>query len=187
MGYFMEMKSTIFHPRVTSFARPLLLFVFAMLILSSHPVEAMVRYESAAEAFSGGRYDVALHDFRQLAEGGHQGAEFMIGVMYFQGRGVAQNRAIAAVWFHKAALKGHEGAQLALGSIHIRGVGVYQDLSEAYMWLSLAKTSSSTDIRDRANILLRDAARLMTRDEIAGAENTAAGFESVRSGLTIQD
>ena len=154
------------------------------MLLNALPVMAQEGFEEATAAFSAGKFDHALNEFRSLAEGGHSEAEFMLGVMYFQGRAVAQNRAIAAVWFHKSALKGHGGAQLALGSVNIRGVGVYQNLHEAYKWLTLAALSSSSDIKEKAVILLQDAGRLMTPDEIRVAKSSASDFEPFKSGLT---
>jgi uncharacterized protein len=138
----------------------------------------------ATAAFSSGKFSEALENFRTLAEGGHLDAEFMLGVMYFQGRGIKQDRPIAAIWFYKSALKGHAGAQLALGSIHIRGVGVSQDLHKAYGWLTLASRSNSAEIREKAKNLLVDVAQLMTPGEIENAKETADAFKPVKSGLT---
>jgi uncharacterized protein len=154
------------------------------LLLNAMPLAARAGFDDATAAFSVGKFDQALNEFRSLAEAGHSEAEFMLGVMYFQGRGVPQNRAIAAVWFHKSALKGHGGAQLALGSINIRGVGVYQNLHEAYKWLTLAAASASPDIKGKAVVLLQDAGRLMTPDEIDAAKSSVDNFEPFQSGLT---
>jgi hypothetical protein len=155
-----------------------------VLLLNALPVTARAEFDDATSAFSAGKFNHALSEFRSLAEGGHSEAEFMLGVMYFQGLGVVQDRAIAAVWFHKSALKGHGGAQLALGSVNIRGVGVYQNLHEAYKWLTLAATSPSAEIRGKAVNLLQDAGRLMTPDEIDAAKSSASDFEPIKSGLT---
>ena len=166
--------------RLINLSRVCLLVCFSLII----PGIANAGYVEATSAFSKGQYAPAFDEFHKLAESGHQGAEFMLGVMYFQGEGIGRNKSLAAVWFHKSALKGHKGAQLAFGSIHIRGVGVNQDLYEAYRWLSLALASPSKDISSKADLLLRDTAQLMTPDEISSAKQSALGFAVIKSGLT---
>jgi uncharacterized protein len=185
VGYFSSMhKRSLYNgflPRIFS------VFALALLCaLPSLPVTARAGIDEATTAFSTGHFVDALKEFRGLADGGSREAEFMLGVMYFQGRGVGQNHATAAIWFHKSALKGHAGAQLAFGSIHIRGVGVYQDLHQAIKWLSLAATSRSPEIRLNATNLIQEAARLMTPGEIDAARISATDFSPIKSGLTSQ-
>ena len=142
-------------------------------------------YDLAVLAYESGRYDIAREEFGLLSERGDPGAEFMLGAMYFQGKGVPQSDAFAAIWFHKAAIQGHPGAQLAYGSIHIRGVGVTQDLNRAYMWLSLAADSNVPGLRQQAILLRQDAARLMSPEQITGSANRADTWEPTPAGLWI--
>ena len=97
---------------------------------------AYADFKNAVVAYDRGQFDSALHEFRAMAETGHAGAEFMLGAIYFYGKGVQPDHTIAAIWFHKSAIKGNASAQLAFGSLHIRGLGVQQDLIEAYRWLT---------------------------------------------------
>jgi hypothetical protein len=156
---------------------------FVCLIFS---VASQAGYIEGVTAYETGRFDTALREFNPLLERGHAGAEFMTGVMYFQGRGVPQNRKIAAIWFYKAAIKGHAGAQLAFGSIHIRGIGVYQDLVQAYKWLTLAADSKLQSLKQRATSLLGDAEKLMTADEVANAKSAARNFSPTAAGLALR-
>ena len=144
-------------------------------------------YTRGEKAYEVGRYNKALLEFQPLVEKGHAGAEFMTGVMYFQGVGVARDRKIAAIWFHKAAIKGHAGAQLAFGSIHIRGVGVFQDLVQAYKWLSLAADSKVPGLQQQAASLRGDAEKLMTPEEVSRAVASARGFTPTRAGLVANE
>jgi len=146
-------------------------------------LEARAGYTEGMQAYEATRFEDAMQEFRRLAARGHAGAEFMLGVMYFQGQGLNRDQSIAGVWFYKSALKGHAGAQLALGSIHIRGIGVYQDLSEAYKWLTLAAERGVGDISQKALALRKDAALLMTPDEIAEAVSAAKDFNPIQAGL----
>jgi TPR repeat protein len=54
--------------------------------------------------------------------------------MYREGRGVAQDYAVAAVWYRKAADQGDASAQNNLGFMYHRGRGVPQDYAAAAVW-----------------------------------------------------
>ena len=58
--------------------------------------------------------------------------------MYAKGRGVPQDYAEAAKWFHKGAEKGSGSAQVKLGAAYVLGRGVPQDYVVAHMWFNLA-------------------------------------------------
>lgn len=161
--------------------------VLAALLVGAAPSWAQGGYSQGVAAYESGLFGKAMREFRPLVEKGHAGAEFMTGVMYFQGRGVAQNRKIAAIWFHKAAIKGHAGAQLAFGSVHIRGVGVFQDLIQAYKWLSLAADSKVPGLQQQATMLRGDAEKLMTPEEVGDATSAARSFSPVRAGLAADE
>lgn len=146
---------------------------------------ARADYETAVLAYESGRYDIALEEFSLLSERGDSRAEFMLGAMYFQGKGVLQNDSFAAIWFHKSAIQGHSGAQLAYGSFHIRGVGVTQDLVRAYMWLTLASNSDLPNIRQQAMQILNDTATLMSPEQIGNARAEAMEWEAIPARLWI--
>ena len=145
---------------------------------------AAADYKKAVAAYDAGDFKLALKELTALAEAGQANAEFLLGAMYFYGNGVVQNNALAAIWFHKAAIKGDPNGQLAFGSIHIRGIGVRQDLSEAYKWLSLAADRGGHGLRQQAAVLREQAAKLMTPREIASAQKSASTFTPKRAGLT---
>ena len=140
-------------------------------------------YDSAVLAYELGRYDTALEEFNLLSERGDTRAQFMLGAMYFHGKGVPQNDGFAAIWFHKSAIQGHPGAQLAYGSLHIRGVGVAQDLIRAYIWLSLAIDSNIPRLRQQAVLLRDDAARLMNPEQVSDARVRADKWQPIPARL----
>ena len=49
--------------------------------------------------------------YREAAESGHTGAQFNLGVMYENGRGVDKDDSSAVEWYRQAAEQGHTGAQ----------------------------------------------------------------------------
>lgn len=152
-----------------AFLKTLMRLGLALAVWAAAASAARADYQQGLSAFGEGRFEVAIEEFFDLAERGHPGAEFMLGVMYFNGAGVAQDSQIAAIFFYQAAQQGEAGAQLALGSIYIRGVGVGQDLVQARTWLSLAAINGTDELQRQA-IALRDATSLlMTPEEIAEA------------------
>ncbi len=62
-------------------------------------------YEDARDAYASGDYATALRLWRPLAEQGHADAQYSLGVMYSQGRGVPQDYVQAHMWFNLAALR----------------------------------------------------------------------------------
>ena len=139
-------------------------------------------YRDAIEAYNNGSFAEAYRQFRRLAELGHGGAEFMLGVLYFYGRGTERDYSVASIWFYKSARQGNAAAQLAFGSMYIRGVGVAPDPVEAYKWLTLAAESDIARIASEASSLRKRAADSMSPEEIAKAERAASQFEAVRTG-----
>lgn len=63
------------------------------------------------------------------------GAQYMLGVMFFNGDGVEKDLVRAAQWYKKAAENGHDSAQYELALCHLYGDGVEEDYDEAVYWL----------------------------------------------------
>lgn len=139
-------------------------------------------YARAVQAYNRGAFHDAFVAFRHLAQMGHGGAEFMLGVMSFYGRGVERDYAIAAIWFYKSARQGNPAAQLAFGSMFIRGVGVSPDSVDAYKWLTLARQSGIAEIVAQADTLLKQVSSRMTEDEIEKGRQAARDFKPVTTG-----
>ena len=78
------------------------------------------------------RKDVAA--ITRMAEAGYPLAQYTLGCMYDQGRGVRENNAAAVRWYAKAADQGHADAQNYLGGMYYNGRGVTQDYAAAFSW-----------------------------------------------------
>src|SRR5277367_2028155 len=98
--------------------------------------------EDGIAAYQRGDFAAALQLFQPLAEHGDASAECNLGVMYEQGRGVAQNYREAMRWFRLAALQGDASAQSNIGVMYEEGRGVAQDRVRAHMWFNLAAATS---------------------------------------------
>ena len=75
---------------------------------------------------------------RQQAEEGAADAQDALGLMYYNGEGVAQDYEEAVRWYRLAADQGLASAQFNLGVMYDRGRGVAQDWDEAVRWYLLA-------------------------------------------------
>ena len=82
--------------------------------------------------------DLPLDELHALAEQGDAVAQFNLGVMYENGRGVPQDDAYAGGWYRLAADQGYADAQFNLGIMYAFGVGMPQDYAEAVRWYRLA-------------------------------------------------
>ena len=85
-----------------------------------------------------GDHEKAVKFYRLAAEAGYAAAQFNLGTMYDEGKGVPQNYAEAVKWYRLAAEAGDAKAQHNLGAMYANGTGAPQDYSLAYMWINLA-------------------------------------------------
>ena len=94
----------------------------------------------------------AVSWLRPLAEDDERDAQYLLGLLHFNGQGVPRDHAAAAVWFHRAANEGQTEAQYRLGLMHRDGQGVSQDYDDAAGWLRRAAASGHAKagfVRDR--------------------------------------
>ena len=68
-------------------------------------------------------------------------AQYNLGVMYSDGKGVQQDKAEAFKWYKRAAEKGYAPAQHNLSGMYRDGKEVKQDYNEAFKWCKLAAKS----------------------------------------------
>ncbi len=87
---------------------------------------------------------------RTLAEQGNAKAQFALGTMYRDGRGVAQDFDKALRWWRKAAEQGVVDAQFTLGNMHAGDAGIARDNVLAYMWYDIAAKTGDGWLRDIA-------------------------------------
>ncbi len=118
------------------------------------------------------------------ANKGDADAQFWLGTMYYDGKGVPQDYKEAVKWFTMAAEQGHAYAQLYLGRIHYNGDGVPQDYTEAYKWVLLAQMNG-----EDVSKLKQDLTAKMTPVQIAEAQKLAKEFgaknNNAKNGGTI--
>ena len=74
----------------------------------------------------------------KLAKGGDADAQFNLGLIYYNGKGVPQDYKEAIKWFTKSAEQGDADAQAIVGVCHADGLGVAKNLIEGYAWYNIA-------------------------------------------------
>lgn len=116
---------------------------------------------------------------RGLAEQGDAEAQFVLGTMYRDGQGVAQDYDEALRWWRKAAELGVVDAQFALGNLYAGGSGVAKDNVLAYMWYSIAALQTGDEWLHAIAGSNRDAlATRMTSADIFKAQQLEAEWRA---------
>lgn len=121
--------------------RAYLLFLIGFMLLAV-PAQVMAEtghgadkaIEHGVAALKSNDFGTAAEHFREAAGNGNSIAQFYLGVLCENGKGVQQNCIEAVKWYSKAAEQGLAVAQINLGSIYGRGFGVPQDYSQAVKW-----------------------------------------------------
>ena len=107
-------------------------------------------------AYQNGDFAAALQLFQPLAEHGDASAQCNLGVMYEQGRGVAQNYREAMRWFRLAALQGDASAQSNLGVMYYKGQSIAQDYGEARKWYRMAAEQRNLEAQFNLGVMYEE-------------------------------
>jgi TPR repeat protein len=125
-------------------------------------------FQAGVDAYDAGDYATAYKEFKILAEQGNAEAQHMLGMMYYEGKGVTQDYKEAVKWYHLAAEQGDDAAQRELSFMYRYGNGVIKDRVLAHMWINIA-ASNNEDLKS-----LRDTVEgNMTSEQITEAQKLA--------------
>lgn len=83
------------------------------------------------EASSNGDFQQAVTFYLQAAELGDAEAQYDLGLLYMEGKGVKKDEKAAAGWIQKAADQGHNEATRKLAWCYLYGRGVKQSLTKS--------------------------------------------------------
>jgi len=118
-------------------------------------------------------YDDAA-DCRMKAKQGDAQAQFNLGFMYDNEKGVLQDYKEAVRWYTKSAEQGDAIAQNKLGLMHVKGQGVPKDYVMAHMYWNIAAVSGIEDaIKNRGTV-----EKQMTSSQLAEAQKLAREWMS---------
>ena len=144
--------------------KPLGAIILALLMTLSSPVVAR---------------DFTVAQLKPLAEDGSQLAQFELGNMYENGRGVLQDYAEAVRWYRLAADQGNANAQSNLGIIYEYGNSVLQDNVMAHMWYNIASANGhgkAAEWRDERAGLMTAAA--IEKAQAMARECMSSGYQN---------
>ena len=108
-------------------------------------------FEDGMAAYEREDYSTALSIFQPLADQGNASAQFNLGEMYHNGRGVQADFFEAFRWYRLAAEQGHMEAQFQVGLGYVSGTSGQRDHVEARRWLGMVAEQG----HERAEILLQ--------------------------------
>ena len=80
----------------------------------------------------------AMEHYTAAANANSAEAQYIIGSLYYSGRGVHQSYTEAAKWYEKSALNGYVKAQSDLGEMNYRGKGIPRNYTKAAEWFEMA-------------------------------------------------
>ncbi|MCK5664603.1 MAG: sel1 repeat family protein, partial [Thiotrichaceae bacterium] len=93
-----------------------------------------------------GNYDEALKIFRSAADQGDAEAQFLLGNMYTDDRGINQDYKQAIQWYRKAAEQGLPHAQVSVGWYYMAGLGnLIVDYKKAAYWNELGAKNGNPE------------------------------------------
>lgn len=92
----------------------------------------------------------------EAAAKGSAAAEFRLGILYQEGKGVKVNERKAVQYFTQAAMKAHYGAHYKLGMAYYDGKGVDADLAKAVDLFKTSATHGNKDAMFMLGALYRD-------------------------------
>jgi hypothetical protein len=154
-------------------------------LLTLAPVTSRAGFEDGLSAARDGAFETALLELRPLAMDGHVEAQYILGQMYYFGRGLPQRFDQAVEWFTRAAKQGSAAAQHDLGVMYLQGQGVPKNLVQSYRWFDRAAKQSYADADRRKE----QVAKRLTPSQLAAAQGLGKGDRraSFRTGAEILD
>ncbi len=99
-----------------------------------------------------------------MAQQGDAPAQTILGLMYFNGQGVAKNDATAVTWYRRAAEQGYAGAQNNLGLMYFNGRGVAKNDATALAWFIKAAEQGDASAQNNLGFMYEEG-RGVTKDE----------------------
>lgn len=145
-----------------------LCMTIAVLLLSMR-VPHSADYQKGLTAARSGDYATALRVFGVLAHQGYASAQYNLGLMYNNGRGVKQDYKESAKWYRRSVEQGHTEAQYNLGVLYGNGNGVKQDDVYAHMWFDIVASKGDENGALNRNMV----AMRMTKEQLLEAQKLA--------------
>lgn len=99
--------------------------------------------------------------YGRAAEQADPTAEYILGMLYDEGRGVPEDPSKAVLWLRRAAEQGLARAQFRLGVLSAEGRGVPRDTEAAIEWYRRAAAQGHEEAQDRLHTTNSGGVRLV--------------------------
>ncbi|MBD5355432.1 MAG: SEL1-like repeat protein [Bacteroides sp.] len=99
----------------------------------------------AKEEEDNGNYSAAANWYRQAADNGNAEAQYQLGNMYFEGKGVSKYQEVALDLYYKSAEQGNINAIKKIGDMYYDGIGVDKNSPAAAEWYRVAAEKGHAD------------------------------------------
>lgn len=106
---------------------------------------ALAGFDEGMAAYKRKDYETAAREWQPLAAQGDPRAQYEMGVLHFQGWGVARDLDKALAYYRQAAEQGQGGAMHNLGVMYGRGLGVARDEKQALGWYRRAAETGDVE------------------------------------------
>lgn len=126
-----------------------------------------MQFNLALQQYNSKNMDDAVKWFKMAAAKGKPGALFYLGLMTFQGTGIAQDKAQGLKLFQKAADMGFLSGYHQLGRAYLDGNGVEQDLDKAQQLLMLCAGKYNNAAYDLARCYIKKGDMYMAAQWVA--------------------
>jgi len=153
--------------------KPPLLALSATFVVLITAVPALADFQAGLDAYQKGDYPGAAKEWRPLAEQGDPEAQYNMGLLYLDGKGVPQSPAEAANWFRRAAEQDYEKAQHNLGAMYGSGQGVKRDYIQAYKWLNICAAKGNAGCVTQRDLV----AKKLKPNQVSEAQRLATDFK----------
>ena len=128
----------------------LLLIFMAVLLSAVMALPAWADFKAGMKAYKKKDYVTAMREFRS---DGKPEANFNIGIMYYKGEGVKQDKKEAADWLRKAAELGYGQAQFILSAMNFTGDGIERNILEGVKWIHKAADNGFAEAQFRLGMM----------------------------------
>lgn len=129
--------------------------IAGLVLATAIAATAWAGFEEGKQAAIEGDYATAFREWQPLAEEGLGDAQFLLGLLYREGRGVPQDFAESVRWFGRAAKQGHADAQFYLARALREGRGTEADPAAAARWFRAAAEQGHAEAAFTLGIMYR--------------------------------
>jgi uncharacterized protein len=146
------------------------------LLIAALPASA--DFHAGLDAFQKGDYVEAAKQWHPLADDGDPVAQYNLGLLYLDGKGVPQSPTEAANWFRRAAEQDYTEAQHNLGAMYGSGQGVKRDYIQAYKWLNICAAKGNLGCMTQRDLI----AKKLKSGQLTEAQRLATEFKPQKEG-----